>query len=174
MRQPFGSITAMVAGNFLISMLPMVAAADDTVEKTPKTKNNATVVATDKAKETSNKPDDDVPTFNILEAMKKGLVGVQAEGTGDGRMTVSVTNRTNRSLRVVLPPGLVAQGATGQMGGMGGGMGGMGGGMGGGGMGGGMGGMGGGMGGGGMGGGGMGGGMGGMGRRRARCPRCRA
>ena len=91
--------------------------------------------------------------------MNKGLVAVRAEGIGDGRITISVTNRTSRPLRVVLPPGIVAQGATGQMGGMGGGgMGGMGGGgMGGGGMGGG---------GGGMGGGGMGGGMGGGGMGR--------
>ena len=93
---------------------------------------------------------------------------MHAEGRGDGRMTVSVTNRTKRQLRVVLPPGLIAQGATGQfggMGGMGGGMGGMMGGMGGG-MGGMMGGMGGGMGGmrGGMG------GMGGMGRMSGTMP----
>ena len=49
-------------------------------------------------------------------------------------MTVSVTNRTERRLRVILPPGIIAQSATGQfggMGGMGGMMGGMGGGMGG-------------------------------------------
>ena len=55
-------------------------------------------------------------------------------------MTMTVTNKTRRQLRVVLPPGIIAQGATGQFGGMGGGGGGMGGGMGGGGMGGGMGG----------------------------------
>ena len=63
-----------------------------------------------------------------------GAVAVEAEGTGDGRMTIKVTNQTKRRLKVVLPPGLVASGATGQfggMGGMGGGMGGMGGGMGG-------------------------------------------
>ena len=57
---------------------------------------------------------------------------------------MSLSNRTHAKLRVVLPPGLIVSGATGQfgggMGGMGGGMGGMGGGM----MGG-MGGMGGGM-----------------------------
>ena len=88
--------------------------------------------------------------------MRDGLVSVKAEGIGDGRMTFSVTNKSKRQLRVVLPPGIIAQGATGQfggMGGMGGGMGGMGGG--------GMGGMGGGM-------GGMGGGMGGMGGGRRR------
>ena len=102
------------------------------------------------------KADKNVEEMNLLDAMRDGLVSVKAEGTGDGRMTMSVTNRTNRQLRVVLPPGIIAQGATGQFGGMGGGMGGggMGGGMGGGGMGGmgggGMGGMGGGMGGGGM------------------------
>src|SRR4051794_13620457 len=79
----------------------------------------------------------EVPTFNLLDAMRDGTVSVTAEGLGDGRMTLNVTNRTKRQLRVVLPPGLIASGATGQMGGMGGGM--MGGGMGMGGMGGGMG-----------------------------------
>ena len=81
--------------------------------------------------------------MSLLDAMRKGVVSVKAEGIGDGRMTLSVTNRSKRKLRVVLPPGIIAQSATGQfggMGGMGGGMGGMGGGMGG--MGGGMGGMG--------------------------------
>jgi hypothetical protein len=111
-----------------------------------------------KEPKTANAPEaakDEPQTLNLLDAMRDGLVRVEAEGSGDGRMTMAITNRTRQPLRVVLPPGLVAQGATGQfggMGGMGGGMGGMGGGM----MGGGMGGMGGGM-------GGMGGGMGGMG-----------
>ncbi len=122
----------------------------------------------------------EIPTLDLLEGLRDGSLDVRAEGMGDGRMMVSVTNRTDRRLRVVLPPGLVASGVTGQFGGGGfgggggmggggmggGGMGGMGGGgMGGGGMGGmGGGGMGGGgMGGGGMGGGGMGGGMGGGG-----------
>ncbi len=105
------------------------------------------------------------PGIDLFVAARSGAVSVDAEGTGDGRMTLKVTNQTNRKLKVVLPPGLVATGVSGQMGGMGGMGGGMGG-MGGGGMGGmgggGMGGMGGGgMGGGGMGGGGMGGGMGG-------------
>src|SRR5947208_3400487 len=87
-------------------------------------------------------PADKVPTYNLLDAAKQGLVTVKAEGLGDGRMTLSVHNRSKKELRVVLPPGLIASGASGQfggMGGMGGGMGGMGGGMGG--MGGGMGGM---------------------------------
>jgi hypothetical protein len=120
---------------------------------------------------------DDIRSVNLLEGLRSGQLAVEAKGTGDGRMTVSVTNRTRKSLRVVLPPGLVASGSSGQFGGMGGfgggGMGGMGGGgmggFGGGGMGGLGGGMMGGMGGGMMGGmgggmmGGMGGGMGGMG-----------
>ena len=103
--------------------------------------------------------DSEPATVDVLKGLQNGQLSVSAEGTGDGRMTMSLTNRTNTKLRVVLPPGLIASGATGQFGGgmgMGGGMmGGMGGGMGG--MG--MGGLGGGM----MGG--MGGGMGGMGGR---------
>src|SRR4051812_11549656 len=85
-----------------------------------------------KGKAQTASAEQDIPTYNLLEARNKGLVGVSAEGIGDGRMTLSVTNRTRSQLRVVLPPGIVAQGATGQFGGMGG----MGGGMGGGGMGG--------------------------------------
>jgi len=88
-------------------------------------------------------PEADIPNVNLLEGLRAGDLFVEAEGTGDGRMTLSVTNRTRKPLQVVLPPGLIATGMSGQfggMGGMGGGMGGMGGGMGG--MGGGMGGMG--------------------------------
>ena len=70
------------------------------------------------------KTDQNIPEIDLLEASRKGLVSVEAEGRGDGRMTISVTNRTNRPLRVVLPPGIIAQSATGQFGGMGG-MGGM-------------------------------------------------
>ncbi len=120
-----------------------------------------------------NTDEQEIPEVNLLDASRSGEITVMAEGRDDGRMTVSLTNRTHHRLRVVLPPGIIAQGATGQfggMGGMGGGMGGMGGGMGG--MGGGMGGMGGGMGGmgGGMGRGGMMGGMGGMGRSSGTMP----
>src|SRR4051794_39464892 len=98
-----------------------------------------------------------VPGLSLLDALHSGAVATDTEGTGDGNMAIRVVNQTNRKLRIILPPGLVASGATGQFGGMGGmgggGMGGMGGGMGG--MGGGMGGMGGGV------RGGMGGGVGG-------------
>ena len=132
---------------------PVSAKSSDGTEKVP----------------TANQKEEDVPETNLLDAMRQGLVAVDAKGRGDGRITMTIKNRTKRQLRVVLPPGLIAQSATGQfggMGGMGGGMGGMGGGgMGG--MGGGMGGMGGGMG--GMGGGGMG-GMGGMGRSTGTMP----
>ncbi len=99
-------------------------------------------------------PDPAQPALSLLDGLRSGQLGLEALGRGDNTMTLSVTNRTRHRIRVVLPPGLIASGATGQFGGMGGmGGGGMGG-MGGGGMGGG------GMGGGGMGGGGMGGGGG--------------
>ena len=79
------------------------------------------------------KTDDDPPTIDVLKGIQTGQLSVTAEGTGDGGMTMSLTNRTDSKLRVVLPPGLIVSGITGQFGG---GMGGMGGGMGGGGMGG--------------------------------------
>ena len=98
-------------------------------------------------------PEKEIPVVNLFDGVRAGVITAKAEGREDGDMTISVTNRSNRQLRVVLPPGLIATGATGQFGGgMMGGRGGMGG------MGGGMGGMGGGgFGGGGMGGGGLGG-----------------
>ena len=58
-----------------------------------------------------------VTTYDLFDAAKKGLVTVSAEGIGDGRMTLSVHNRTKKQLRVVLPPGLIASGASGQFGG---------------------------------------------------------
>ena len=59
----------------------------------------------------------EIPTLDLLEGLRDGSLDVRAEGMGDGRMMVSVTNRTDRRLRVVLPPGLVASGVTGQFGG---------------------------------------------------------
>ena len=115
----------------------------------------ATLRAEDPAPSPDEAADKSVATdLNLLDAMRDGLVMANAVGDGDGRLTLSLTNKSNRRLNVVLPPGIVASGVSGQMGMMGGMGGGMGGGM----MGGGMGGMGGGR----MGG--MGGGrMGGMG-----------
>ena len=103
--------------------------------------------AAKKSTRTAEKKAVEPAEISLLDAARSGAAMVEAEGLGDGRINIAVTNSTNRPLKVVLPPGLVASGATGQMmgmGGMGGGMGGMGGGMGGGmmgGMGGGMGGM---------------------------------
>ena len=131
-----------VGGLFLVALsLPLGAAA-------PKAKKHPG----DHVPATEPAATGEATTIDLLAGIRSGQLTGVAEGTGDGRMIVSITNKTNGKLRVVLPPGLIASGATGQFGG---GMGGMGGGMGGGG-----GGMGGGMGGGGRGGG-MGGGRGG-------------
>lgn len=62
-----------------------------------------------------------VPVVDVLEGVRSRQIAVAAEGTGDGRMILSLTNRTQTKLRVVLPPGLVASGLSGQFGGMGGG-----------------------------------------------------
>ena len=100
-----------------------------------------------------------VPSIDLFEGIRARALSVSASGSGDGRMVLSVKNRRSMPLRVVLPPGLLAVGASGQFGG--GGFGGAGGG-GFGGAGGGFGGAGGGgFGGGGLGGGGLGGGGGG-------------
>ena len=108
-------LSSLLAGLFFLAAPSLAPAQEDSKAK-------------DDRQDTS-KVEQEVPTYTLPEASKKGLVSVSARGTGDGRMTVSVKNQTNRPLRVVLPPGIVAQSATGQfggMGGMGGGMGGMG------------------------------------------------
>src|SRR5262245_10556367 len=70
--------------------------------------------------------DKSVPAVGLFDGLRQGDLAARAEGSGDGRMVLSVTNRSSRSLRVVLPPGLIASGTTGQFGG--GGFGGLGGG----------------------------------------------
>ncbi len=156
MRELLRVSAPFLAASLVACLPPSRASAEDTGDKTAG-KIPPAISGTKVPSRPQTAGDQEVPELNLLEAMQQGVVSVKAEGRGDGRMTVSVTNRTRHPLRVIMPPGIVAQGATGQMGGMGGGMGGMGGGMGGGGMGGGMGGGGmGGRGGGGMGGGGMG------------------
>jgi hypothetical protein len=136
--QHFAWPALLIGGLVLLPIVPATAA--DGPAK-PKVKAKA------KTSRSAKLPTEaQIPAVNLLTALRNGEISVHAEGIGDGRMTVSITNLSHRQLRVVLPPGLIASGATGQFGGMGGGgMGGMGGGMGG--MGGGMGGMGGGMGG---------------------------
>ena len=69
-------------------------------------------------------------TVDLLAAARAGTIDVIAQGRDDGRISLSVTNRGNVPLKVVLPAGLIASGATGQfagMGGVGGGIGGIGG-----------------------------------------------
>jgi hypothetical protein len=170
MWQSIGRLKTLCAGSLAILFPLAVAAADDSNDASKRkgaASPSKTASTRAKSSKTQTKDAQEAPEINLLAAMQDGSVSVEAVGRGDGRMTLSVTNNTRRPLRVVLPPGIIAQSATGQFGGMGGGMGGMGGGGMMGGMGGGMGGMGGGMGGmgGGMGGmgGGMSGGMGGMG-----------
>ena len=140
------SLVALAAGAVL-GLLPLtLASANDSANtsdaKTSSTSSKA-VKARSKVDKSQSKAEQDVPETNLLDAVRDGLVTVDAEGRADGRMTMTITNITRRQLRVVLPPGIIAQGATGQFGGLGGGGGGGfgGGGLGGGGLGGGGGGM---------------------------------
>ena len=160
-------ILGISAGVSALLVVPTFVAAQ-TVKKqhTTHTKKVSHSVAPTPAPAQAGASESEPATVDVLQGLRTGQISAVARGRSDGRITLSLTNKTSAKLRVVLPPGLIVSGTTGQFGG---GMGGMGGGMGGGMMGGGgMGGMGGGMGGGmrgGMGGG-MGGGMrGGMGSR---------
>jgi hypothetical protein len=59
---------------------------------------------------------DEAPSLGLFDGLRSGALRASAEGTGGDRMTLSVTNRSSRALRVVLPPGLLASGAAGQFG----------------------------------------------------------
>ena len=62
-------------------------------------------------------PDSDTaeaPTISLFDGIRSGVLKVSGEGTGGDQMNLSVTNRSTERLRVVLPPGLLASGATGQ------------------------------------------------------------
>src|SRR5271169_5954479 len=123
------SFTAFAIGSVLMLLPLSVKAADGSEDQSPPKTDSAQP----KTSQSQSKAEPAVPEIGLLDAAKQGLISVQAEGIGDGRMTMTLKNRTNKQLHVVLPPGIIAQGATGQfggMGGMGGGMGGMGGGMG--------------------------------------------
>ncbi len=87
-------------------------------------KNGATTLrsssAASRGEDRSETAESAPATINLLEGVRSGKLAVDARGTGDGRMVLEVTNRSRRTLRVVLPPGLIASGVTGQFGGMGG------------------------------------------------------
>ena len=53
-------------------------------------------------------------TVGILQGRDAGDLAVQVRGQGSGNVKVSLRNSSTRRLQVVLPPGLVAAGATGQ------------------------------------------------------------
>src|SRR4051812_49934474 len=53
------------------------------------------------------KAESEVAPVSLFDALRQREISVKAEGSGDGRMTLSLTNRTKRQLRVVLPPGLI-------------------------------------------------------------------
>ena len=60
--------------------------------------------------------DDADAAVPILDAERRGLLTAEARGTGAYEVRVELTNRSDRRLRVVLPPGLVATSLTGQRG----------------------------------------------------------
>ena len=116
MRQLIHCRAAVVAGSLALLLPLAMAAADDSTGKPQKVgqskvKNAKPAVTADKP---PVKDDKNIEETNLIDAMRDGVVSVTAEGIGDGRMTLSVTNQTNRQLRVILPPGLIARsGATG-------------------------------------------------------------
>jgi len=60
-------------------------------------------------------PDDETRTVNILEARDAGTLGVTARGRGEDKVKLTLRNTSPHRLKVVMPPGLVAAAATGQL-----------------------------------------------------------
>lgn len=58
---------------------------------------------------------------HILRAERDGQIALNIRGQGEDRVRFEVRNNTDKRLKVILPPGLVAMAATGQRGGGGGG-----------------------------------------------------
>lgn len=52
--------------------------------------------------------------ISVLDATRDGSIEVDARGNGETQVKIGIRNTSNRQLRVVLPPGLVAAAATGQ------------------------------------------------------------
>ena len=71
---------------------------------------------------------DEPAAVDLVAGTRAGTRASRAEGTADGRVLITVTNKSKHPLNVVLPPGLIATGATGQFGAGGGGGGAIGGG----------------------------------------------
>src|SRR5690242_20348874 len=119
MRNVFCLSIAVITAGLMGSVLLTPALAQDDRDST---RGSVPESRAQKAKASPSRgsTEQDAPELNLLDAMRQGVLSVKAEGRGDGRMTMSLTNRTRRPLRIVLPPGVIAQGATGQMGGMGG------------------------------------------------------
>ena len=77
-----------------IAAPPMMGAAS-AGEDQPPPKNHRLLKSAKKAAVASAKLDDSEPGVSLLDAVRKGQVTVHAEGSGDGRMTLAVTNRTS-------------------------------------------------------------------------------
>src|ERR1017187_818149 len=111
MRQSIRWFTSLCAGS-LLGLLPLtVVAQDDDSADLSRAKSVPSQAKASKgrakADKSAVKEDLNAPEINLLSAMRDGLVTVEAEGRGDGRMTMSVTNNTRRQLRVLLPPGII-------------------------------------------------------------------
>ena len=58
-----------------------------------------------------------VDTVSVLQAKKSGDLATELRGAGETKVQISLKNTSNRKLKVVLPPGLVASSVTAQRGG---------------------------------------------------------
>src|SRR5579871_5352985 len=93
------SLVLIVAG--LTSPLAAPRAHAGGVDDSSPDKGRPSATTGEKAPPSPGRVEDETPTLNLLDAMRKGSVSVQAEGRSDGRITVSLTNRTRKPLRVV-------------------------------------------------------------------------
>ena len=94
------SLVALAAG-VVLGLLPLtLASANDSANtsdaKTSSTSSKA-VKARSKVDKSQSKAEQDVPETNLLDAVRDGLVAVDAEGRADGRMTMTITGPKDRA-----------------------------------------------------------------------------
>ena len=94
-------IRTFLAGSLMLS-LPIASAARTEDKDKSAAKPRVTRAKVSAAQQKADQPV--LAEVNLLDAAHDGRVTISAEGPGDGRMTLSVTNRTNASYASSSPP----------------------------------------------------------------------
>ena len=81
--------------------------SDGQKQRTTHTKKISQTGNTTQTSTATQASDKEPVSIDVLEGIRTGKISATARGKGDGRITLSLKNKTNTKLRVVLPPGLI-------------------------------------------------------------------